>query len=48
MNGKSSSADFDRFVADLVTGAKKVGLSDQLIGQVGAVVNTTRPQVIQK
>lgn len=48
MNGKSSNADFDRFVADLVIGAKKVGLSDDVIGRVGAVVNTTRPQVVQK
>jgi hypothetical protein len=48
MNGKSSAADFDQFVADLVIGAKKVGLSDQLIGRVGAVVNTTKGQVVQK
>lgn len=48
MNGKASSADFDQFVNDLVTGAKKVGLSDQLIGQVGAVVATTKDQVVQK
>jgi len=48
MNGKASNADFDQFVSDLVVGAKKVGLSDQLIGQVGAVVNTTRSQVVQK
>ncbi|HEY1031767.1 MAG TPA: group 1 truncated hemoglobin [Flavipsychrobacter sp.] len=48
MNGKASSEDFDQFVADLVIGAKKVGLSDQLIGQVGAVVATTKPQVVQK
>ena len=48
MNGKSSAADFDRFVADLVVGAKKVGLSDQLIGRVGAVVNTTKTDVVQK
>lgn len=48
MNGKASSADFDQFVVDLVKGAKKVGLSDQLIGQVGAVVATTKPQVVQK
>lgn len=48
MNGKASSADFDRFVTDLVAGAKKVGLSDQLIGQVGAVVATTKSQVVQK
>jgi hypothetical protein len=48
MNGKSSNANFDRFVADLVTGAKQVGLSDKLIGQVGAVVETTRGDVVQK
>jgi hypothetical protein len=48
MNGKSSNANFDRFVTDLVVGAKKVGLSDQLIGQVGKVVETTRTQVVQK
>jgi hypothetical protein len=48
MNGKSANADFDRFVTDLVVGAKKVGLSDQLIGRVGDVVNTTRTQVVQK
>ncbi|MBS1774098.1 MAG: group 1 truncated hemoglobin [Bacteroidetes bacterium] len=48
MNGKASNADFDQFVVDLVAGAKKVGLSDQLIGQVGTVVGTTRSQVVQK
>lgn len=48
MNGKADSHDFDQFVADLVVGAKKVGLSDQLIGQVGAVVETTRGQVVQQ
>lgn len=48
MNGKASSADFDQFVADLVVGAKKNGLSDQLIGQVGTLVNTLRSQVVQK
>lgn len=48
MNGKASSADFDKFVSDLVIGAKKCGLSDQLIAQVGAVVNTTKSQVVQK
>jgi hypothetical protein len=48
MNGMAANADFDQFVADLVAGAKKVGLSDQLIGQVGAVVETTRGDVVQK
>jgi len=48
MNGKADSHDFDVFVADLVIGAKKNGVSDQLIGQVGALVNTLRSQVVQK
>ena len=48
MNGKATNADFDQFIADLVKGAKQVGLSDQLIGQVGAVVETTRGDVVQQ
>lgn len=48
MNGKADNADFDRFVADLVIGAKKCGLSDDLIGRVGRVVETTRSQVVQQ
>jgi hypothetical protein len=48
MNGKAANADFDQFVADLVIGAKKAGLSDQLIGRVGAVVETTRTTIVQK
>lgn len=47
IGSKINNAEFDRFVADLVTGAQKVGLSNQLIGQVGAVVETTRSQVVQ-
>jgi hypothetical protein len=42
------SSDFDQFVTDLVKGAKKVGLSDMLIGQVGAVVVSLKGQVVQK
>ena len=48
MGTKANNADFDRFVADLVIGAKKNGLSDQLIGQVGALVNTLKTQIVQK
>ncbi|HQV00153.1 MAG TPA: group 1 truncated hemoglobin, partial [Bacteroidia bacterium] len=47
IGSKINNAEFDRFVADLVTGAQKVGLSNQLIGQVGALVETTRSQVVQ-
>lgn len=47
MNGKAANDDFDAFVNDLVKGAKKNGLSDQLIGQVGALIETLRGQVVQ-
>ena len=40
--------DFNAFVADLVKGAKKVGLSDQLIAQVGDVVVAQKGQVVQR
>jgi len=48
MNGKAANADFDEFIVDLVVAAKKNGLSDQLIGQVGKLVETVRPAVVQK
>lgn len=48
MNGKAANADFNQFVTDLVKGAQKVGLSNDLIGRVGRVVETTRTQVVQK
>ena len=48
MNGKADSGDFDAFVADVVTAAKKNGLSDQLIGQVGVVIYSVKPAVVQK
>jgi len=48
MNGKANNANFDRFVADLVTGAQQVGVSTPVIGQVGAVVETVRTQVVQQ
>jgi hypothetical protein len=48
MNGKADSADFDQFVADVVVAAKKNGLSDQLIGQVGKVIYSVEVQVVQK
>ncbi len=47
MNGKADNGDFDAFVADVVKAAKKNGLSDQLIGQVGVVINSVRGAVVQ-
>ena len=48
MNGKAANADFDQFIADVVIAAQKNGLSNQLIGQVGVVINSVRTQVVQK
>lgn len=48
MNGKSSSADFDQFIADLVVGANKNKLPANLINSVGALVNTLRTPVVQR
>jgi len=48
MNGKAGSDDFDAFVADVVKAAKKNGLSDQLIGQVGVVIYSVEGAVVQK
>jgi hypothetical protein len=47
MNGKATNADFDAFVDDLVVGAQKNNLPANLIGSVGALVETLRTQVVQ-
>jgi len=47
MNGKATSADFDAFVSDLVTGANKNKLPANLINSVGRIVETLRSQVVQ-
>ncbi len=47
MNGKATSADFDAFVNDLVTGANKNKLPANLINSVGKIVETLRSQVVQ-
>jgi len=48
MNGKASSADFDAFVDDLVKGANKNGLPANLLGSIGKIVVSLKPQVVQK
>lgn len=48
MNGKAENSDFDQFIADVVIAAQKNGLSNQLIGQVGVVINSVRSQVVQR
>jgi hypothetical protein len=47
MTGKATSADFDAFVSDLVTGANKCKLPSNLLNSVGAIVETLRSQVVQ-
>ncbi|HMG82338.1 MAG TPA: hypothetical protein VK559_04840 [Ferruginibacter sp.] len=47
MNGKATDADFDAFVDDLVTGANQNHVPANLIGSVGALVETLRSQVVQ-
>ncbi len=48
MGMKADSTAFNHFVSDLVVGAQKCGLSNQLIGQVGVVVNSVKSQVVQR
>ena len=47
MNGKAADDDFDAFIADLVIGAHKNAIPDNLIGRIGAIVETLRSQVVQ-
>jgi hypothetical protein len=47
MTGKATSADFDAFVSDLVTGANKNKLPSNLINSVGKIVESLRSQVVQ-
>lgn len=48
MNGKADNAAFDRFIADVVIGAQKNGLPNQLIGRVGEVLNSLRGPIVQR
>lgn len=45
---KVSGDDFDQFIVDVAAAAKKDGLPDQLIGRVGAVLNTLKTPVVQQ
>ena len=47
MNGKATSADFDAFVDDVVTGANKNHLPANLINSVGKIVVSLKAQVVQ-
>lgn len=45
---KSDDAAFDAFIADVVAGAKQNSVPDEIIGEVGALIETLRGDVVQK
>lgn len=45
---KADNADFDAFVADVVIGAQQNGVSNDIIQEVGALLETLRGDVVQK
>ncbi|HMK06602.1 MAG TPA: hypothetical protein VK476_03670 [Flavobacterium sp.] len=47
MTAKANNANFDRFIADVVTGAQQNSVPNNLIGEVGAVIETLRADVVQ-
>ncbi|HTK21632.1 MAG TPA: hypothetical protein VL442_19070 [Mucilaginibacter sp.] len=48
MNGKATSADFDAFVSDLVTGANKNHVPANLLNSIGKIVESLRTTVVQQ
>jgi hypothetical protein len=48
MTGKATSADFDAFVSDLVTGANKNKVPANLITSIGKIVESLRTTVVQQ
>ena len=47
MEIKADNASFDAFIQDVGTGATQVGVSSELIGEVAALIETLRSQVVQ-
>jgi len=47
MGGLADNADMDKFIADLVVGAQKNNVPNNLIGEVGALLETLRDDVVQ-
>lgn len=45
---KTNNADFDKFVGDIVIGAQKNGVPNDIIQEVGALLETTRSAVVQR
>lgn len=48
MAQKSTAADFDIFVGDIVKGAKKNGVPDAIIGRLGTILNSVKGDVVQR
>jgi hypothetical protein len=44
----ADAADFDRFVSDVAMAANKLQVPPSVIGQLGALLNTTKSQVVQR
>lgn len=45
---KADDADFDQFIADVVTGATQNSVPNELIQEVGALIETLRADVVQQ
>lgn len=48
MGMKTNAADFDTFVGDIVVGAKKNGVPDNIIGRLGTILNSVKGDVVQR
>ena len=48
MAAKAGDDDFDEFIADVVVGAHKNAIPDNLIGSIGTILETLRSQVVQQ
>ncbi|MES2478229.1 MAG: group 1 truncated hemoglobin [Bacteroidota bacterium] len=48
MAQKADAADFDLFVGDIVVGAKKNGVPDNIIARLGTILNSVKADVVQK
>lgn len=47
MGGLADNGDMDKFIADVVVGAQKNNVPNNLIGEVGALLETLREDVVQ-
>lgn len=47
MNGKADNGDMDKFIADVVIGAQKNNVPENLIGEVGVLLESLRADVVQ-